>query len=126
MKQIIAISMLLLIIQVANAQKQQWKELTVFHNIMSATFHPAEENNLKPLKDSSAVLVQRAKQWKLSVIPAGFDAAAIKPLLVKLLNEAELLHAAVKKKAPDAELIKQITHLHATFHSIVEECREHK
>lgn len=125
MKQIITICMLLLTVQAANAQKQQWKELTTFHNIMSATFHPAEGNNLKPLKDSSAVLVQRAKQWKLSIIPAGFDAEAIKPLLIKLFNEAELLHAAVKKKAPDAELIKQITNLHKTFHSVVEECNEH-
>lgn len=125
MKKVISICVLLLVVHLTNAQQQQWKELTAFHNIMSATYHPAEENNLKPLKDSSAVLVQRAKQWKLSVIPAGFDAAAIQPLLIKLLNEAELLHAAVKKKAPDAELIKQITNLHKTFHSVEEECNEH-
>ena len=125
MKHSILISMLLLATMYAYAQKPNWKELTSFHAIMSATFHPAEEHNLKPLKDSSNVLLQRAKEWKESSIPKGFEAKAIKPLLNKLFAEAELLHAKVLKQHPEEELVRQITNLHTTFHLIVKECYEH-
>jgi len=33
----------------ANAQEASWKQMEDFHGVMSKTFHPAEEGNLKPL-----------------------------------------------------------------------------
>ena len=115
----------LFVCQFTKAQTKEWKELTHFHEIMSATFHPAEEKNLQPLKDSAQILVLRAKEWKQAVVPQGYNAAIIKPLLGQLELEAELLYKAVRSKESDSSLTKKITQLHNTFHKIAEKCREH-
>ena len=36
------------------AQQTEWKQMEAFHSVMSKTFHPAEEGNLKPTKDNAA------------------------------------------------------------------------
>ena len=39
-------------------QKAKWKELEAFHEVMSKTFHPAEEGKLEPIRTRSQ------KCWK--------------------------------------------------------------
>ena len=107
-----------------NAQKAEWKEMHAFHNIMSATFHPAEENNLQPLKDSATVLVKRAKTWKKSIVPEGYNGSLTGPILEKLVGQCKKIQAAVVSKQQDAELKMLITSAHDTFHEIMEKCRQ--
>ena len=107
-----------------NAQKAEWKEMHAFHNIMSATFHPAEENNLQPLKDSAAVLVKRAKKKKKSIVPEGYNGSLTGPILEKLVGQCKKIQAAVVSKQQDAELKMLITSAHDTFHEIMEKCRQ--
>ena len=52
--------------------KAEWKELKDFHTVMSQTFHPAEEGNLKPIRERSAEMVKAAEAWKKSAIPADY------------------------------------------------------
>lgn len=106
------------------AQNQRWKSMSDFHSVISHTFHPAEENNLQPVKDSAELLVKKAKLWQSSTIPAGFDVAKLKPVLKQLVRDCEAVQAGVRKEKTDAELKALITKAHDTYHKIVEECND--
>lgn len=95
-----------------------------FHDVMGSTFHPAEEDDLQPLKENSALLVERAKAWQNSTVPEGYDGELTKPILKKLVKECEAIHKAVKAGKPDAQLKAMITEAHDTFHEIMEKCRK--
>jgi hypothetical protein len=104
------------------AQKVNWKEMHDFHAVIGKTFHPAEENNLKPTKDSAAVLLQKAKLWQASVVPNGYNAAITKPILKQLVASCTAVQKAVQQKKSDAELKTLITKTHDIFHEIMEKC----
>jgi hypothetical protein len=109
------------------AQKQaDWKEMHDFHAVMSKTFHPAEENNLKPLKQQADSIVSVAKAWQTSIVPVGFNGGVTKPILEKLVKQTEIVQTAVKQNKSDAELKKLITEAHDIFHEIMEKCRDEK
>ena len=104
------------------AQKAEWKQMEEFHSVMSKTFHPAEEGNLKPTKDNAATLTAKAKAWESAPIPKGYDAAIAKPILKKLVTSCEAIEAGVKAKKTDKELTALITKAHDDFHEIKEKC----
>ena len=105
------------------AQKTEWKQMESFHSVMSKTFHPAEEGNLKPTKENAAELVAKAKTWESSSIPKGYDAKAAKPILKKLVESCNAVEAGVKAKKTDKELLALITNAHETFHEFAEKCK---
>jgi YHS domain-containing protein len=124
MKKLFVLGVFLLSITFIHAQKAEWKEMHDFHGIMSATFHPSEENNLKPLRDSATVLVNKARNWQKSTVPSGYNSAITKPILKRLVAECEAIKAAVLRDKPDTELKTMIAKAHDTFHEIMEKCRE--
>lgn len=103
-------------------QKKDWKEMKAFHGVMSKTFHPSEDGNFKPLKDSAAVLLVKATAWKASTAPEGYNTKLIAPILDKLVQKCTAINAAVKAKKADADLRKLIIDAHNIFHEIVEKC----
>jgi hypothetical protein len=112
-----------------NAQKKEWKEMHDFHEVMSKTFHPSEENNLKPLRERAAELHEKAVKWEASAVPEGYKAEETKKHLKTLSKETADIEAAVKANKSDADLKKMIAHAHDTFHEVMEKCRdtgEHK
>lgn len=123
-KTIFALCMILFTQTVSFAQQEKWKEMESFHEIMSATFHPAEENNLSPVKKQATELLDRAKKWKASTAPAGYNAKTVAPILDKLVIASDEVNKAVKAKKSDADLKKLITQAHHVFHEIAEKCRE--
>jgi hypothetical protein len=104
--------------------KAKWQEMYDFHEVMSTTFHPAEEGNLAPLKEKSEMLVERAKAWQKSAVPAGYNAEKTADTLKRLVKQCKVINKAVKKKKSDADLTKLITGAHDVFHEIMEKCRE--
>lgn len=109
---------------VTYAQKNTWKEMHDFHDVMSATFHPSEEDNLQPLRDSATILLDKAKTWKNSTVPQGYNGDITLPILKRLVAECEAIKAAVKRNKPDAELKTMISKAHDTFHELMEKCRK--
>jgi len=105
------------------AQQPEWKQMEEFHSVMSKTFHPAEEGNLKPTKDNAAELVAKAKTWESSAVPAGYDAKAAKPILKKLVESCNAVQAGVKAKKTDKELVVLMTTAHDAFHEFAEKCK---
>jgi hypothetical protein len=123
-KTILAICLLLFTQTALFAQTEKWKEMENFHEVMSATFHPAEENNFAPLKKHAAELLDRAKKWKASTAPAGYNAKTVAPILEKLVLATDEVNKAVKAKKSDVDLKKLITKAHHVFHEIAEKCRD--
>ena len=105
-------------------QKASWKEMHDFHDVISTTFHPAEEGNLKPLREKAGLLVERAEAWKKSAVPAGYNPAKTTDTLKRLVKQCKTVRKAVKKGKSDAELTAAITKTHDIFHEIMEKCRE--
>ncbi len=126
MKKIILLALLFIAGYTAQAQQNTWKEMDEFHAVMSATFHPAEENNLRPLKEKSGELLTKAKAWKESAVPAGYNAAIVSPILHKLVKQCKGIQKSVSKNKPDSTLKSRITEAHDTFHEIMEKCRNEK
>ncbi len=125
MKKIVALFFVVAISVFSFAQKTEWREQKEFHKVMSTTFHPAEEGNLQPVKTRSAELVQKAETWKNSSIPFDItDKKAIKKNLKKLSKDAKNLDKKVKANVSDDELVKSLTELHDTFHTIVGLCSD--
>ena len=112
-----------LFVQTAFADKGNWAELQRFHAVMSKTFHPAEEGNLQPVKDSAASLLAKAKIWQAATVPADYNKEETTKTLALLVAKCEELNTAVMANKSDADLKKLITEAHDIFHQIVEKCR---
>lgn len=124
-KNIMMATLLVFAVVTAHAQtKANWKEMHDFHGVMSKTFHPAEENNLKPLKENSGELLSLAKAWQHSKVPQGYNQQITAPILDKLVRQFEKIGEAVKTGKPDADLKKMITDAHDIFHELMEKCRK--
>jgi|CXWL01.1.fsa_nt_gi hypothetical protein len=105
-------------------QTASWKEMEDFHVVMSTTFHPAEEDNLQPLKEKAGDLVSRAKAWEKSAAPGGFNGSVTKPILKRLVQQCKVIKEAVGKDKTDAELKLMISEAHEIFHEIKEKCKK--
>lgn len=111
---------------VAAQESDKWAELESFHEIMSQTFHPAEEGKLQPIRKLAGELAARSQQWLDSKPPKVYDAPEIKAILVKLNIESKALADNIAKGATDDQIKKDLTALHDRFHEIMGACREEK
>jgi len=108
------------------ADNDKWNELNAFHEVMSATYHPMEEGNFKPIRTRAAEMASKAKQWSDSIPPARYDKAEIKTNVAKLSTESQTLAALVAKKASDAAIKESLNALHDRFHEIAGMCNDAK
>ncbi|MGB5027400.1 MAG: hypothetical protein WBO38_02790, partial [Chitinophagaceae bacterium] len=103
MKKIVFLVMTVATLVIANPvqaqEKAKWNEKEAFHEIMSKTFHPAEEGKLEPIKSRSAEMVDIATAWKNSTAPEGYNQKAIQKNLKSLVKDAKKLNKLVKKNA---------------------------
>ena len=104
----------------------KWNELSAFHDVMSATFHPVEEGDFKPMRSRAGELAAKAKQWAGSTPPKMYDKPEIKTNVAKLAQESKALAALVAKKASDAQIKESLSALHDRFHEITGLCNDAK
>ena len=119
---------LIFVVNAVSAQStfDKWPAIKEFHEVMSETFHPAEEGNLAPIKARSEEMMHKAAQLLKSEIPLEFKTDAIIASAERLQIRSKALNKLVKSKAADATIVKSITDLHDTFHEIVGLCSEPK
>jgi len=110
----------------SSADSGKWNELSAFHEVMSATFHPMEEGDLKPIRSRAKELAEKAIQWANSTPPKIYEQPKIKANLAKLSREATGLAARVGENASDAKVKELLTALHDRFHEIIGMCSEAK
>jgi superoxide dismutase len=103
-------------------ERDSWKELNTFHEVMSQTFHPAEEGDLQPIKTRSGELAEKASHLKISNIPASFKTHAVRKSLDRLVAESASLDKLVRNKKDDKQIMKSLNQLHQRFHEVMEEC----
>ncbi len=109
----------------AQAQKKEkWAEMETFHEVMSKTFHPAEQGKLEPIRSRSQEMVDKAIAWKNSTAPEGYNQNAVKKTLKKLVKGAKGINSLVQKNAADNEIKAQLSSLHDVFHEIMEKCEK--
>ncbi|WP_298153152.1 hypothetical protein [Flavobacterium sp.] len=101
---------------------EKWPAIKTFHEVISQTFHPAEEGNLEPIKSRSKELAQKAEAINKSEIPAEFKTKEIIVAAENLQIQSWALHKKIKLGATDEEILKMLTSLHDTFHQIVGLC----
>src|SRR4030095_17030036 len=106
------------------ADKDKWNELSAFHDVMSATFHPMEEGDFKPIRNRAPEMAAKAKQWADSTPPNVYDKPAIRTNVTKLAQESNALAALVAKKASDTQIKESLNALHDQFHEIAGLCRD--
>lgn len=117
-----AMTALLFARPLAAQEKAKWAEKDAFHEVMSKTFHPAEEGKLEPIKTRSGEMLEKAIAWKNSTAPAGYDMKLVKKDLGTLVKGVKKLNKMIKKNASDADIKAQLTELHSIFHGITEKC----
>ncbi|MES2543700.1 MAG: hypothetical protein V4548_02360 [Bacteroidota bacterium] len=105
---------------------EKWPSIAAFHEVIAQTFHPAEEGNLKPIKERSEEVMIKAAAVLKNDIPAEFRTDTILKSAEKLQVKSKYLHKLVTEKAPNEIIVKSITDLHDTFHEIVGLCRPAK
>ncbi|WKL44636.1 hypothetical protein [Flavobacterium sp. ZE23DGlu08] len=123
--------LVLALIVVANSVSAQstfekWPAIKEFHEVMSQTFHPAEEGNLAPIKARSEEMMNKAAMLLKSDIPAEFRTNAILASAERLQLKSKALHKLVTSNGSDSAILKSITDLHDTFHEIVGLCADAK
>ncbi|MBI3138324.1 MAG: hypothetical protein HYZ15_07050 [Sphingobacteriales bacterium] len=121
-----AMTALLFARPLAAQEKAKWNEKDAFHEVMSKTFHPAEEGKLEPIKTRSGEMLEKAIAWKNSTAPAGYDQRLVKKDLATLVKGAKKLNKLIKNKAADDAIKTQLTELHKVFHTITEKCEDEK
>lgn|SRR5690606_2023140 len=99
-----------------------WKEIMVFHGVMSETFHPSEEGNLEPIKNRIGEMVEKAKALKTSEIPQDIDTPELRKEIKNLIKGSKKLEKLIAKNGSDESIIKSLSELHDVFHNIVGMC----
>jgi superoxide dismutase len=104
-------------------EKETWAELNSFHEVMGQTFHPSEDGNLKPIRERSGEMAEKAKTLQDGRIPPSFNTPEIKQSIDNLVTGSKALNQLIIKKADDKTVTKKLGELHDTFHTIVGLCR---
>lgn len=99
-----------------------WQELKNFHQIMSQTFHPSEEGNLKPIKERIGEMVQKADLLAKSAIPTEFNSKEVRQATKDLATDTKKLDKMIKSNASDAKIKTALEKLHDIFHKIIGLC----
>lgn len=107
----------------AKPSAKDWAELKAFHSVMAATFHPSEEGDLKPIKERSGEMAEKAKLLSASKVPADFNKPEMKKAIQELVEGTAKLDGMIKNKATDKEITEFLSGLHDTFHKIVGLCK---
>jgi len=95
-----------------------------FHTFMAGTFHPAEEDDLAPLREQHADMVTAAEDWADTEIPAKYADKDLTPQLEELVAGTKEISKMVENDAEDTELKQAIFDLHDVFHGIMGACRD--
>ncbi len=105
------------------AQSQSWKQFNEFHSLVVDILHPAITGNVKPVKDSSQVLVAKAKAWQASQVPKDVNADVFKVHVAELVTKCTALNDAVKAKKPKSQLKTLANNVHENFHALLSACK---
>ncbi|MEY2904599.1 MAG: hypothetical protein RJA52_615 [Bacteroidota bacterium] len=100
--------------------------MDAYHDVMSVTFHPAEEGNLAPLKERHKELADLSQSWGQVEVPEKFQGRDLENMLEELKSQSVALSEMVEGGSTDEDLTEAITALHDVFHNIMGACKHGK
>ena len=104
----------------------KWNEMSAFHDVMSATFHPMEEGDLNPIRSRAKEMAAKAREWANSTPPKIYNQPEIKANVAKLAQESKALAVLVAQKATDGQIKESLSALHDRYHEVAGLCRDAK
>ncbi len=122
MKKAFLFAIIICLSVVCFTQTSSWQEFTDFHSTVSKVLHPVMMGNIQPVKDSSGVLLAKAKTWQSSAVPKDVKADVFKTSVAELVKQCTALDEAVKTKQPDTTLRSMAMKVHNTFHAVLNAC----
>jgi hypothetical protein len=105
---------------------ERWPQIKAYHELMTQTYHPAEEGNLDPIRNNSELLMQKAEALSVETMPEEFRNPKTIETLLSLKKQTQNVNDLVQKKAGDDEITKALGVLHDTFHKIIGMCQPEK
>ena len=109
-----------------HAARSGWKELDAYHDLMAATWHPAQKDDLKPARAKADSLSAAAKAWSDSKAPAACDTKVIKDAIAEVVaGTTKVLHL-VHGNAADADLKAAMHDVHEKFEVVEKGCKPGK
>jgi hypothetical protein len=124
-KSFLAIALLFSIHTVsAQSITEKWKQMHDYHELLSKTFHPAEEGNFEPIKKASEDLVLKAEALDFKTMPEDLRTNKVEETIALLKKQTKTVNDLVQRKAPNAEIMRAFENLHDIFHRIVEICEK--
>ena len=111
-------------VPVAPVKMAKWPQLRAFHEVMSQTFHPAEEGKLEPIRERNGEMVARMRDLIGNPFPEPYRTSEMKVLVAQLEEKVMGVNKLVQAKASDKELMAGLSAAHDAFHHIVGLCRK--
>lgn len=106
----------------AQTLTDKWKQMHYYNELLSKTFHSAEEGNLNPIRVSSEDLVARAELLDIETIPQDLRTAKLDENIRILKKQTKVVSLLIASKAPNAEIMRAFQNLYDIFHTIVQMC----
>ena len=124
----LAIAMLFFVAVPMSAQGtlDKWPAMKTFHEVMSRSFHPTEENNFEPLRAFSQTLADKAMELSTKEVPREFKTEQLMKIISRLQVKTQEVNKLVKSNASNDALKKSITEAHDIYHEIVGMCTKDK
>ena len=101
-----------------------WKEMDAFHQLMMATWHPAQgKGDLAPSRAQAGAMADAARTWAAAPVPKACDTPATRTALAALATDSRALaELAAKPGTADAELKAALKALHDRFEPLEHGC----
>ena len=101
-----------------------WKEMDAFHQLMMATWHPAQgKGDLAPARAQAGAMADAARTWAAAAVPTACDTPATRTALTALATDSRALaELAAKPATADAELKAALKALHDRFEPLEHGC----
>lgn len=99
-----------------------WKELDAFHELMAATWHPAQSGDLKVIRAKADSLSASAKAWAASKAPAACDTKAIRDAITDVVAGSTKVAELVAKNGADADVRTALQDVHERFEVVEHGC----
>src|SRR5574343_801136 len=112
-----------LAVQTISAQSvtSKWTQLHEYHELLSKTFHPAENGNFTAIKNSHDYLVQKAEALDVATMPTDLKTPVVVENVAVLKKLTKKLSELITNKAPDVEILRTFQNVHDVFHKIEKE-----
>ena len=124
----LAIALLFFVAVPMSAQSalDKWPAMKDFHEVLSRSYHPTEENNFEPLRNFSQTLADKAMELSTKEVPRDIKTEALMKAVARLQVQSQEVNKLVKTNASNETLKKAITETHDIFHEIIGMCTAEK